>query len=120
MLTRLVDNLRRSLDPKFRQHLKRYLSPLLAVVGSIQGARRPGDQIGLTFDDGPDELVTPRLLDLLRQRNARATFFVLTDKAATRPDLVRRIVEEGHEIGLHFDNHDRLTQMPLSVARSRL
>lgn len=120
MLTGLADQVRRSLDPKLRRRLKRYLSPLLAGVGSIQGARRPRDQIGLTFDDGPDDVVTPRLLDLLSQRGARATFFVLTDKAGARPDLVRRIVEEGHEVGLHFDSHDRLTRMPLNVARTRL
>lgn len=120
MLTRFSDHVRRALDPSLRQRLKRYLGPALAGIGTIQGARRPGHQVALTFDDGPDVVVTPRLLDLLRKRKARATFFVLTEKATAHPDLVRRIVDEGHEIGLHFDRHDRLTQLPLKLARARL
>jgi peptidoglycan/xylan/chitin deacetylase (PgdA/CDA1 family) len=76
--------------------------------------------VALTFDDGPDEELTPRLLELLRARGARATFFVLTDKAARHPQLLRRMVDEGHEVGLHFDRHDRMTELPLAEARARL
>lgn len=120
MLTRLSDNFRRALHPRARQRVKRLVGPLFAGIGTIQGARNPGGRVALTFDDGPDVLVTPRLLDLLRERNAGATFFLLSDKAAAHPELVRRIVDDGHEIGLHFDNHERLTQLPLKVARRRL
>jgi peptidoglycan/xylan/chitin deacetylase (PgdA/CDA1 family) len=120
MLTLMSDALRRSLGPASRRRLKALLDPILAPVGSIHGAKAPSEQVALTFDDGPDAEVTPRLLDLLRDRGVRATFFVLTDKAAERPDLVRRIADEGHEIGLHFDRHDRLTGMPLAEARARL
>jgi peptidoglycan/xylan/chitin deacetylase (PgdA/CDA1 family) len=120
MLTRLSDKCRRALDPELRRRLKRRLAPVLAGLGSIQGAEFAGRRVALTFDDGPDLAVTPRLLDLLRQRGALATFFVLTDKAVKRPDLIHRIVGEGHEVGLHFDVHDRLTQIPLKEARRRL
>lgn len=120
MLTLLSDTLRKSLDPDARRRLKAVIDPILAPVGSIHGAKAPGAAIALTFDDGPDLDVTPRVLDLMRARGARATFFVLTDKAAKQPDLMRRITDEGHEVALHFDRHDRLTSLPLLEARARL
>lgn len=120
MLTLLSDTLRKSLGPASRQRLRALVDPVLAPVGSIHGAKAPSSGVALTFDDGPDPEVTPRLLDLLRDRDVRATFFVLTEKADLRPDLVRRIVDEGHEIALHFDRHDRLTGMPIAEARTRL
>jgi peptidoglycan/xylan/chitin deacetylase (PgdA/CDA1 family) len=120
MLTMISDTLRRSLGPEARRQLKSLVDPLLTPVGSIHSAKSPGNKVALTFDDGPDPDVTPRLLDLLRARGVRATFFVLTDKAATCPELLRRIADEGHEIGLHFDRHDRLTQMSRGEARARV
>lgn len=61
--------------------------------------------IALTFDDGPDEAETPRLLDLLKQYDVRATFFIVGKRAAAYPDIVKREVKEGHEIANHTYNH---------------
>ncbi len=61
--------------------------------------------IAFTFDDGPDPQWTPRVLDLLALHGARATFFVVGQRAAEHPDLVRRIVAEGHAIGSHTYGH---------------
>lgn len=58
-------------------------------------------QFALTFDDGPDPHYTPRLLDLLRQYQAKATFFVVGEHAASHPELIQRIHDEGHLIGIH-------------------
>jgi cellulose synthase/poly-beta-1,6-N-acetylglucosamine synthase-like glycosyltransferase/peptidoglycan/xylan/chitin deacetylase (PgdA/CDA1 family) len=73
------------------------------VVGinrnGIQTGSMPARTVALTFDGGPDPVWTPRLLDLLRQHRARATFFLFGSQAARHPDLVRRIRAEGHEIG---------------------
>ncbi|WP_322904619.1 polysaccharide deacetylase family protein [Paenibacillus sp. SGZ-1009] len=55
----------------------------------------------LTFDDGPDPIYTPLLLDLLKRYNAKATFFVVGRHAELYPDIVRRIHQEGHQIGIH-------------------
>jgi len=63
--------------------------------------------IALTFDDGPDPVWTPRLLDLLARLCARATFFVIAPRAARRPDLVARMTDEGHTVGLHCGEHAR-------------
>jgi peptidoglycan/xylan/chitin deacetylase (PgdA/CDA1 family) len=66
--------------------------------------------LALTFDDGPDPVWTARLLDLLRDLGARATFFVIAPRAAAQPALIARIHEEGHTIGLHCDAHVRHSQ----------
>lgn len=63
--------------------------------------------VALTFDDGPDPVWTPRLLTLLSSLGARATFFPIARRAAAHPQLIERIVDEGHTIGLHCDEHVR-------------
>jgi len=72
--------------------------------------RGPGDRdrLALTFDDGPDPDWTPRVLDLLRAGRARATFFLVGERAARAPDLVRRIAGEGHEVANHSWSHRSL------------
>ena len=65
--------------------------------------------VALTFDDGPDPRWTPRILDVLAEYDVHATFFVLGARAAEYPGLVRRIVEEGHEVGLHGFVHADFT-----------
>ncbi|WP_442604167.1 polysaccharide deacetylase family protein [Paenibacillus sp. KN14-4R] len=66
-----------------------------------QGATHQDGGIALTFDDGPDPKYTAELLDLLKENNAKATFFVLGKKAAQYPELIERIHKEGHQIGIH-------------------
>lgn len=61
--------------------------------------------VWLTIDDGPDEHDTPRILDLLDEHRARATFFVVGERAARRPDLLREILRRGHQIGHHTHTH---------------
>lgn len=65
--------------------------------------------VALTFDDGPYSKVTDRLLDLLDQYNAKATFFVVGNRVSSYADSVRRAVEAGHEIGIHTWEHAYLT-----------
>lgn len=64
--------------------------------------------IALTFDDGPTPAVTPRVLDLLAQRGMKATFFVLGSLAERHPDLLRRMVREGHAVAGHTWTHRNL------------
>ncbi len=61
----------------------------------------------LTFDDGPIPEVTPWVLDLLRQHEIKATFFMVGDNIRKYPDIYRMVVEEGHRIGNHTFNHIR-------------
>lgn len=63
----------------------------------------------LTFDDGPSEENTDRILDILKERNVKATFFVIGEYVRKYPETTRRIVQEGHAIGIHCDVHDYKT-----------
>lgn len=67
--------------------------------------------IAITFDDGPHPVHTPRLLDMLRERNISATFYVVGTNTRAHPDLIRRMIAEGHEIGNHTWNHPNLTKI---------
>jgi peptidoglycan/xylan/chitin deacetylase (PgdA/CDA1 family) len=58
--------------------------------------------VALSFDDGPDAEFTPQVLAILAKHGARATFFVIGERAQRSPDLIRRIREEGHEVGNHY------------------
>lgn len=72
----------------------------------------------LTFDDGPDPLWTPRVLARLGHEGARATFFVMAERAAAHPSLVDRMRAEGHEVALHCVRHVRHTDLDERALRS--
>ncbi len=71
--------------------------------------RGPRDttRVALTFDDGPDPEVTPAVLDALARHDARATFFSIGRSLEKHPELARRVVAEGHELGNHSWRHSR-------------
>lgn len=71
----------------------------------------------LTFDDGPDPVYTPQILDLLAEHDARATFFVLGQHAARHPEIVRRVVREGHHLGNHTLTHADVAEVGSLRAR---
>jgi peptidoglycan/xylan/chitin deacetylase (PgdA/CDA1 family) len=90
-----------------------------AVLGRWLGSINAGmDQSGyaLTFDDGPDPVVTPLLLDLLDELGVRSTFFLLVDQCDAHPELAREIAVRGHEIALHGRDHRRITSFPTARA----
>jgi peptidoglycan-N-acetylglucosamine deacetylase len=70
--------------------------------------RGAGRRIALTFDDGPDPAFTPQVLELLAARRVRATFFLVGERAARAPDMVRAIAAAGHEVGSHGWSHRSL------------
>ncbi|OEV37442.1 bi-functional transferase/deacetylase [Kitasatospora aureofaciens] len=82
-----------------------------AVPQPRSAAPEPGT-IALTFDDGPDPTWTPKILDALHRAGVHATFFVVGTQAAAHPDLIRRIVAEGHQIGIHTFTHTDLGAAP--------
>lgn len=74
--------------------------------------------IAITFDDGPHPELTPRLLDILKQRGIKATFYLIGKNVDAYPEIVRRMVAEGHEVGNHSYNHPALTRLsPTKVAQ---
>ncbi|MBW5482402.1 glycosyltransferase [Streptomyces bambusae] len=79
------------------------------IDGAAARTATPADRtIALTFDDGPDPVWTPKILDVLRRHDVRATFFTVGNRVAENPGLARRIVEDGHQIGLHSFTHTDL------------
>lgn len=66
---------------------------------------RSGKVIYLTFDDGPSDRVTPRILDVLKEEKVKATFFIVGRNAETRKYLIKREVEEGHTVAVHSYSH---------------
>jgi peptidoglycan-N-acetylglucosamine deacetylase len=79
-----------------------------------------GPFIALTFDDGPNPTLTPKLLDLLAARHLKATFFVVGQNAADDPEILKRAVREGHEIGNHSWSHPNLGKMSDDAVRREL
>jgi len=66
------------------------------------------DGVAITFDDGPDSEWTPQILDILKEKGVKATFFMVGNNMEKHPDLVRRIVREGHIVGTHTYTHPNI------------
>ena len=94
--------------------------PESQIFGRTLIAGDDPDEIALTYDDGPNDGHTERLLDILARHNAQATFFLIGRFARQRPDLVRRIQAAGHTIGNHTWTHPRLIFQPPARVREEL
>lgn len=77
-------------------------------------------EVALTFDDGPSLKYTPLLLDGLKERNVRATFFLLGKNVKENQELVQRMQAEGHLLGNHTYNHVQLNKIPETTARQEI
>ena len=76
--------------------------------------------VAITFDDGPHQENTPRLLDMLKERRIKATFYVVGNMVKYSPQLIRRMIAEGHEIGNHTVTHGNLARMSDDALRKEL
>jgi peptidoglycan/xylan/chitin deacetylase (PgdA/CDA1 family) len=85
--------------------------PSTPVGTSVVALRRPTTWTVLTYDDGPTPGVTDRLLPVLAETGATATFFVLLTRVRTSPGLLHEVMAAGHEIGLHGRDHRQLTDL---------
>jgi cellulose synthase/poly-beta-1,6-N-acetylglucosamine synthase-like glycosyltransferase/peptidoglycan/xylan/chitin deacetylase (PgdA/CDA1 family) len=86
--------------------------PLIDARGTVRTAQVPTKVIALTFDDGPNADWTPQILKILREHRIHATFFVVGTQAISNPALIRQIVSDGNEIGIHTLTHADLTKLP--------
>jgi peptidoglycan/xylan/chitin deacetylase (PgdA/CDA1 family) len=86
--------------------------PASSLFGPVLWRLPSRQTIALTFDDGPNPAITPRLLDLLDRHGARATFFLIGRFARACPDIVRDITDRGHTVGNHTETHPRLVFLP--------
>ncbi len=102
-----------------RQSIKSLLTccvprELLLTRGAAIGANGV-PRLALTFDDGPDPEYTPVVLDLLQNAGLRATFFVVGKQAEAYPGLIRRMHDEGHEVGNHTWSHSPPAETPSDI-----
>lgn len=95
------------------------LSPRIPGV-TVNRVAVPDKVVALTFDDGPHGTLTPRVLDILRDNNVKGTFFMQGCNVKAHPQVVRRMVNEGHEVGNHTWNHVYLSKVPREKAESQL
>ena len=97
------------------------ISPVESAAAAPAPAAKPpitfsqchvdGPYIAMTYDDGPHATNTPRLLDMLKQRNIKATFFVVGQCVVDYPAIMKRIIAEGHEVASHSWSHPLLSKM---------
>jgi peptidoglycan/xylan/chitin deacetylase (PgdA/CDA1 family) len=79
-----------------------------------------GMAIAITFDDGPNPELTPRLLDMLKERGLKATFFVVGQNVEEYPGIVTRMASEGHEVANHSWSHPALTKLGIESFRKQI
>ena len=96
------------------------LWPASRLFGSALIAPRQAGEIALTFDDGPNPVWTPRLLETLAKHDGKATFFMMGQHAAWEPGLARAVHAAGHQIGLHSFSHPNLSRSSARVIRAEL
>ena len=90
------------------------------VDGDITSVTKEAPKIAITFDDGPNSHCTGRLLDGLKKRGVKATFFLIGKNVKENPDLVKRLDEEGHLIGNHTYNHVEITRISDEEAKKEI
>lgn len=77
-------------------------------------------RVAITFDDGPNATWTPKLLEGLRKRGVKASFFVIGEKAQANPEIIKQMYEEGHIVGNHTYSHVQLTRLSKERAREEI
>ena len=78
------------------------------------------DRVYLTFDEGYENGYTARILDVLKEKNVTAVFFATMDYVVNEPELVQRMIDEGHTVGNHTTNHPNLTKISLEEAKEEV
>lgn len=76
--------------------------------------------VHLTFDDGPSPKYTKQVLEILKENDIKANFFLVGEKVKENPELVKQIVQEGHDIGGHSMTHKQLTKIPFEQAEAEI
>jgi peptidoglycan/xylan/chitin deacetylase (PgdA/CDA1 family) len=96
------------------------MAPASQLYGRTLTHGSDPSQTALTFDDGPNDPYTMRLLDILAKHNAKATFFLIGKYVRQRPEIARAILAAGHEIGNHTESHPNLILVPSARLRQEL
>ncbi|HEY0511165.1 MAG TPA: polysaccharide deacetylase family protein [Thermoanaerobaculia bacterium] len=106
--------------PRAREGVKRLISWSSLPLGSLVRVATREPAIALTFDDGPDPVETPRVLELLERHGARGTFFMVGKSARRHPDVVARAVAGGHAVANHSWDHPSFRRIQGSYRRAQI
>ena len=92
---------------------QREIVDLVSMFPDLFYRQGPSDEkkVALTFDDGPDSVYTPQILDILGKEKIKATFFLIGERAKLFPDVVKRMAKEGHIIGNHSMTHPNIVKL---------
>lgn len=96
-------------DIYYLKNCELYVEPYTLTVSEIMIQIKP--KIALTFDDGPNQRITPKILDVLDEYNVKATFFMIGEQIPKNQDIVKRILLSGHQIGNHTFTHRNITKL---------
>jgi len=104
------------IDDKTKETINNWRKSIISIAENnsntvILNGRKNQKLVGLTFDDGPDNNITPKIIDQLNQYNVKATFFFLGDNVKYNPDVVKKAFESGHQIAGHSLSHPQLTKI---------
>lgn len=91
-----------------------------AASGVVNQVKTSKKLVAFTFDDGPDGKYTPKILDILKQYNVKATFYMVGTQAERFPEVIKRIKEEGHGIGNHSWSHPQMPKLSESDMRNQI
>ncbi|MEF2966457.1 polysaccharide deacetylase family protein [Paenibacillus sp. M1] len=91
--------------------------PELQIINEIQTKRKA---VAFTFDDGPNPVYTPQVLEIFREAGGKATFFMIGTQMEQHPELVKAAYEQGHEIGNHTYHHPALPELTKQECREEL
>ena len=110
----IIKDLRQENPKNPAKEVQRELSDATAYVSSSMVTE--ASRVAITFDDGPSSTCTPVLLDGLKERGVKATFFLIGENVEKNPELVKRLYKEGHLIGNHTYHHVEITMVSNEVA----
>lgn len=119
-LVAILDLLDLTISRVYDPYSKIKIAPMSRHVRATERVLEGKMLVALTFDDGPSAETTPRLLDILYQKDVPSTFFMLGSMARNNPDLVKRAVSEGHEVASHTMYHQNLIRISASAIESDL
>jgi peptidoglycan-N-acetylglucosamine deacetylase len=77
-------------------------------------------KVAITFDDGPNSVYTPQILDIFSKAKGKATFFMIGEQMTNHPEVVKQVADQGHEIGNHTFTHPKLSQLSVEDCREEI
>ena len=86
----------------------------------VDSGPRKEKKVAFTFDDGPDDNFTPQFLDVLKEKEVKGTFFIIGKRVEAFPDIMKRIVDESHQVGNHTWSHPNLVKLPLDKVKEEV